>query len=119
MTPNKKVVLLVGATGCITGTNHQYDFLVGWHGNSLARMSSRSVAAAGRRACKEEGAAGRGLLGRSFTDDDHAAAGIAGRVDTERIVPWLFGVVTGFGDNPVALGAAGVGCAGVALVPGG
>jgi hypothetical protein len=26
----------------------------------------------------------------SFADDDHAAAGIAGRIETERVIAWLF-----------------------------
>ena len=64
-------------------------------------------------------AVGGGLLGRLFANDDHTATGVAGRVEAEGVVPWFLGVVTGLGDNPVAFGAAGVGSAGVALVPGG
>ena len=53
----------------------------------------------------------------SLADDDHAAAGIASRIETERVIAWLFHGVPGFGDDLVAFGGAGIGGAGVALVP--
>ena len=41
-----------------------------------------------------------------LADDDHAATGVAGRVEAEGVVSWFLGVVTRLGNNPVALGAA-------------
>ena len=55
--------------------------------------------------------------GRLLTDNDHAAAGVPGRIDAKGIVPGFLGIVTGLGDDPISLGTARVGCTGVALVP--
>jgi hypothetical protein len=52
-----------------------------------------------------------------FADDDHAAAGIPGRIETEWIVTRFFHGVPRLGDDLVSLWCARVGGAGVTLVP--
>ena len=52
-----------------------------------------------------------------LADDNHAAAGIAGRVEAEGIVPRVFNAVPGFGDDLVALGTTRLGGGRRALVP--
>ena len=54
---------------------------------------------------------------RLLADDDHAATGVAGRVQAERVIPGLFGSIAGLGDDPVAFGATGLVSFGEALVP--
>ena len=52
-----------------------------------------------------------------LADDDHAAAGIAGRIQAKRVIPGLFGSITRFGNHAVALASTGLDGFGVALVP--
>jgi len=57
------------------------------------------------------------LGGALLADNNHAAAGIAGWVQAEWIVPWFFCGIARFGYHPVSLASTGFDGFGVALVP--
>ena len=53
-----------------------------------------------------------------FTDDDHAAAGVPGRIDAEHIITWFLVGIARARDDFVTACAARDGGLAVALVPG-
>ncbi|MNR68173.1 hypothetical protein D3C85_1925780 [compost metagenome] len=58
-----------------------------------------------------------GQFSKLLADHNHAAAGVAGRVEAERIIARVFHAVPGFGDDLVAFFAAGNDSLGVAFIP--